>query len=437
MTRARYIVRPGGPRVASEVSLAATALTPQARTAQVEAANALRNDAPAARELERWLQDSARTTVRRLSTPLSIVGTVVLEMEDEDLEELSTITDVRVVKDQALNLIRPAPAALTAGSGPDERWHLDAIGLSRARAAGTAGDGADVAVAVVDTGVDASHPEFAGKAIEMVAFDVDRWQITSTQQSVDTDGHGTHVAGLVAGRRVGVAPATTIINARMMPDGTSSSAGMVLALEWAASRADVAIMNMSAGIPGYFPGMEEMVEDLLAVGVLPVVAVGNEGRSRTSSPGNYNSVLSVGACNVHGAVSSFSGSGTYTVEHQTHHVPDLVAPGEAVTSSFLGGGYDAWNGTSMAAPIVSGIAALILQKHPTISVLDLSDALLDTCHDLGVATERQGAGLIQVAPATVDDWHSLSGTSSARSRPTRDSNAKEAEHRPFDTAQGL
>ena len=173
----------------------------------------------------------------------------------------------------------------------------------------------------------------------------------------------------------------------------------VLALEWAASRPEVQIVNMSAGIPGYLPEMREPVADLLAVGLLPVIATGNEGRNRTRSPGNYNEVLSIGASNKRNRVASFSSGGTLVADNHQYVVPDLVAPGQAVYSSVMGGGYESWDGTSMATPIVAGVAALILEKHPGLSVPDLQEALLSTCRDLGQTEDRQGAGLVQVKAA--------------------------------------
>lgn len=426
MTTARYIVRPRGlPVIADVIPLAATTLTPQGRATQVAAVSQSRNDHPTKVELDRWFEDQDPSRVRRVSDESPKLGAVVLDMDEGHAAELTNRGELSVVRDRPLGLIEPRRAADSKASLTEsDLWHLDVVGLTRARRAAFEGTGSGVTVAVLDTGVDASHGEFAGNAIDMVTFDVDSWATKTNSTSIDTDGHGTHVAGLIAGRNVGVAPSATIINGAMMPNGSGSLSDCILALEWAASRPEIAIVNMSAGIPGYVEGMEEVVEDLLGLGVLPVVATGNEGRDRTRSPGNYSPVLSVGACNRHGAVASFSGSGAYTVGHHTHRVPDLVAPGEGVTSAVPRGDYESWNGTSMAAPIVSGVAALILEKHPTISVLELSGALIDACLDLGVSVDRQGAGLVQVTAATVDDLGTLSGSSPASSRPLRGANAQ-------------
>lgn len=186
----------------------------------------------------------------------------------------------------------------------------------------------------------------------------------------------------------------------MLPKGFGNLSDFVLALEWASSRPEVQIVNMSAGIPGYLDGMHTVIADLLAVGVLPVIAAGNEGRDNTRSPGNYTEVVSVGAVNSGNKVWASSSSGRITAGNHQYQVPDLVAPGEGVYSSVMGGGYESWNGTSMATPIVSGVAALILQRHPDITVGQLQDELMNTCKFLkNVDPDRQGQGMIQIKAA--------------------------------------
>ena len=110
--------------------------------------------------------------------------------------------------------------------------------------------------------------------------------------------------------------------------------------------------------------------------------------------------MSVGAINRQNKIAAFSGNTTIINNNQSYHVPYVVAPGKSVYSSVMGGGYEAWDGTSMATPIVSGIAALILEKYnKNLSVLNLLDEILITCKDLGVDKERQGQGLVQITAA--------------------------------------
>jgi subtilisin family serine protease len=127
--------------------------------------------------------------------------------------------------------------------------------------------------------------------------------------------------------------------------------------------------------------------------------VGNEGRGTSRSPGNYDAPISVGACDARKRVASFSGGGTIVVDNHQFFVPDVVAPGVDVYSSVPGGQFRSLDGTSMATPVVSGVAALLLEKHPSATNLDLVDALVSTCVDLGYAQDRQGRGLVSFAGA--------------------------------------
>jgi subtilisin family serine protease len=327
----------------------------------------------------------------------------VVEMSEEDAKRLeSDMPDVVVLRDRPLPLIEPVRSVRASRSPSSaDLWHLRAIALETARGRGFSGTGSGVNVAVLDTGIDETHPEIDGRVASAVTFDVERWRASPQRGSRDTDGHGTHVAGLIAGKRVGVAPGAKLLNGIMIPNGRGMLSDFVLALEWAAGEPEVRIVNMSAGIPGFIEGMSAAISDLFAVGVLPVIATGNEGRNRTRSPGNYDSVLSVGATNSANQVARFSSGGSIVVGNHQYHVPDLVAPGEGVFSCVMGGGYEAWDGTSMATPIVSGLACLVAERWPDISPLDLVEELIQACRSLGEPPERQGAGLVQVPPRLV------------------------------------
>jgi subtilisin family serine protease len=260
------------------------------------------------------------------------------------------------------------------------------------------GEGQGIGIAVLDTGIDSSHPALRGKIASAYEFDAQAWKAMQQSNSLDTEGHGTHVAGLIAGQRIGVAPAVALFSGIITPKGKGNLATFILALEWVATQPEIQIVNISAGFRGYLPQMDDVIADLLAIGVLPVCATGNDGRNRTCSPGNYRDVISVGAANQQNLVASFSSGGTLRVENHQYTVPNLVAPGESVYSSVVTGGYEAWNGTSMATPIVSGVAALILEKYPNMTVADLREELLLRCQDLQQPVDRQGAGLIQLEP---------------------------------------
>lgn len=391
--------------MAQRVSLVSRKLEPQSRKEQIEEVFSVRMEDPVDQDIRQWVEKAVGRDVKRISTSEAntrVTGANIVEMSEEEADRLRhELPDALVLRDQRIELIKPKrpTADAKAQVAEPELWHLRAIGLDAARKEGFTGTGKNVTVAVLDTGIDPTHPELDSKVTGAYTFDVNAWEAQPMQPAEDTEGHGTHVAGLICGTNVGVAPDATVLSGVMIPKGFGMLSDFILAIEWAGSQPEVPIVNMSAGIPGYLPEMREEVANLLAVGILPVIATGNEGRNKTRSPGNYIEVLSVGASDANGRVASFSSGGNLIADNHQYSIPDLVAPGKEVYSSVMGGGYEAWDGTSMATPIVSGVAALILEKHPNITVSDLEDVLLSTCKDLGEPEIRQGRGLVQVRGA--------------------------------------
>ncbi|WP_108663689.1 S8 family peptidase [Acuticoccus kandeliae] len=336
-------------------------------------------------------------------------GITIIEADETGANAVAEISpDSELVPDEPLDLIAPEFGDALGGAGggaidvtEDDLWHLEAIGLLDARRRGFGLTGAGTTVAVLDTGV-ADVPELAGRIIDARTLDLDNWTTNPQPVPEDTDRHGTHVACLIAGQNVGVAPGAKIASVVMIPNGRGTLASYVLALEWVASRPDIAILNMSAGRQGYFPNMRLMARIAARLGTLSVMAIGNEGAQTTRSPGNYPEVISVGASTVDRDIWHRSGGGTLTIDGVEATVPMLVAPGEDVCSAVPGGGYQLMSGTSMAAPIVSGLAALLIERFPAISLAELQEALLETCVDLGFDASRQGRGLVQLPHSFLD-----------------------------------
>lgn len=405
-----YIIQPQSNPVSS-LDLISTKLTMASRQAQVKEVTQLWQENADYQAIRDWVVDQQQQgVVNAASDPYQpgITGAVVVDLPDEVAAQLQQdLPNAWILKDEPLDLIQPrrnvasVKNAITEG----DLWHLEAIGLKAARLQSFDKTGEGITVAVLDTGIDGEHPELRGKVAETYNLDVQTVMALGEPEqltaSVDTDGHGTHVAGLVGGHRVGVAPGVRLINGIMLPNGVCGLSNFRIATDWISRRTDIDIVNISAGIPvtansGALILMEQYVETLLAIGILPICAVGNEGRNKTRSPGNCRSVVSVGASNQSGKIAGFSGSGSIVVDHHQYPVPSLVAPGEGVYSAVMGGEYEAWDGTSMATPIVSGIAALILEEYPGITVKELTDELLLRCEPLVAPTERQGAGIIRV-----------------------------------------
>lgn len=215
-------------------------------------------------------------------------------------------------------------------------------------------EGRGVRVAVLDTGIDADHPDLRDAIEEAADF---------TGQGVeDRHGHGTHVAGIVAARRdgrgfAGIAPQCRLLVAKVLNDaGAGTHAWIARGIDWAVERgAD--ILSMSLGSGSHSPELFAAVHRALAAGRIVVCAAGNDGALFTNGigyPGRYGSVITVAAHDRYGQPTGFSSRGGEI---------DVMAPGERIWSTWKDGGYAELSGTSMATPFVAGLCALILAKH--------------------------------------------------------------------------
>lgn len=216
--------------------------------------------------------------------------------------------------------------------------------------------GAGVKVAVLDTGIASHHIDLKEAIILSRDF-------TGSSTGVsDTNGHGTHVAGIIGARQnnggvIGVAPECKLLIGKVLNNsGGGSLDSVVKGIEWAIENgAD--IINMSFGSPGvYFPSIRTAIDKALKKNIFVICAAGNGGmnREQISFPANYDPVISVGAINEKWEIAKFSSKGKHL---------DIVAPGDGITSTYPLNTYMKLSGTSMAAPFVSGLAALALAKH--------------------------------------------------------------------------
>jgi subtilisin family serine protease len=258
-------------------------------------------------------------------------------------------------------------------------WALPEINAPDAWSSAT---GAGVTVAIVDSGADASHPDLAG-AIDPASRDLVG---DGGSDFADGAGHGTHVAGIVGARRdngigvAGVAPDADLLILRALDDAGSGYDSDIAEAFDAAADAGARIVNASLG----GTGGGTILETAIAAhpGTLFVVAAGNDGRSDDSTPEYPCSlpdanVLCVGASTASDRRASFSNYGRRSV--------DVFAPGQGILSTYPAAlqsppatGYATLDGTSMATPMVSGEAALLLQAAPSLSTAALKDAILSS-----------------------------------------------------------
>ncbi|MER5294986.1 S8 family serine peptidase [Streptomyces pharetrae] len=280
------------------------------------------------------------------------------------------------------------------------------IGTPAAWETGLTGKG--VTVAVLDSGVDASHPDLAGRISVSRSF-------VDGEEVADRNGHGTHVASTVGGSGAasdgeerGVAPGAALAVGKVLSDqGSGSESQIIAGMEWAAREVGADIVSMSLGSTGPSDGTDPMAQAVNTLsaqtGALFVVAAGNTGApSSIGSPGAADAALTVGAVDSADEAAYFTSAGPRHGDHALK--PDLAAPGVGILAarSSLGegsGAYTAMSGTSMATPHVAGVAALLAERHPDWSGARLKDALMSTSTPLDASAYTLGAGRVSVPDA--------------------------------------
>ena len=266
-------------------------------------------------------------------------------------------------------------------------------------------NGSGIKIAILDTGIDSTHPMLQGKVVLEEVF-------TGEDHTYDVHGHGTHCAGIAAG----VAPGALLINGKVLNDtGYGNDTGIIDAINWAVDPdgnpgtddgADIISMSFGAPYSDLDSPILTAIKDAVEAGVVVVVAVGNCGPGCPSgschgyigveTPGNSPDAISVGAVDKYNYWVCFS-SGGYV--NDTIIKPDVVAPGMNINSSIPGGGYASWSGTSMAAPHVAGAAALLLQSKPDLTPEDVKYIIEHTTVDLGDPGKdaKYGCGLVDAS----------------------------------------
>jgi subtilisin family serine protease/WD40 repeat protein len=272
-------------------------------------------------------------------------------------------------------------------------WGIEKINANRAwDVLGTTGK--NIKVAVIDTGIQGDHPDLSGKVTAWADFIND-----SQKAPYDDDGHGTHVAGTIAGNgtegiHTGVAPDVQLMGAKVLDnEGRGTNQSVLSGLQWAAENgAD--IINLSLG-GSQTDAFNAIFEDLHSLGIIPVVAAGNSGPepSTIGSPGSHPLALTIGATDVDDQVAPFSSRGPVRTDTGELIIkPDIVAPGVDIISTWREGGYAMASGTSMATPYTAGAVALIKEALPHASFNDIKSLLTQNSVGLGKYQPNSDSG---------------------------------------------
>jgi subtilisin len=268
---------------------------------------------------------------------------------------------------------QPSPLAETIPAGVQQVNAPQAWGYSQ---------GKGIRVAVVDTGIDFNHPDLKPNYVGGVSF------VPGAATPMDDNGHGTHCAGTIAAavdgsNVVGVAPQASLYAVKVLDQiGSGAFSQIIAGIDWCIQHG-MHVVSMSLGGPNPVTALETMCNTAWSKGLLLVAAAGNAqfqtpvppAASNVGYPAKYRNVIAVSAIDSSNVIAQFSSRGPEV---------DVCAPGVNVLSDKLGGGTTTMNGTSMACPHVSGVAALAWGSHRFSNNEQIWNLLASTVDNLGV-----------------------------------------------------
>lgn len=395
-----------------------------------------------ATELQERVEPSQSAAADRLAelpgvevrTRFWITNAIVIHVDTDraDLAAIAAIDGVERVDPDATVSLASASRSAThppAGSlsgpispavGPTSSSATYGLDLHRVPDAWAATDsrGEGARIAVLDSGVNESHPDIDLAESGWAEFDIEGDPVDSDPH--DPNGHGTHVSGTAtggnaSGTAIGIAPDAELYHAKVFPgaEHETSASAVIAGLQWAVEN-DVDVASLSVGAEGYFASFIDPIRNARSAGTVVVSSSGNVEQGSSTSPGNVHDAIGVGAVDSNGDVASFSSGETVDTEEawrsdapddwpDEYVVPDVTAAGVHIGSADAAGGYRFESGTSMAAPHVAGVAALIRALEPSLSVDDVETAMVSTAvHPTGedVPDDRYGSGWIDAYDAT-------------------------------------
>ena len=249
-----------------------------------------------------------------------------------------------------------------------------------------------IKVGIIDTGIDTGHPDLKAN-IKGGVNTINSWVGYN-----DDNGHGTHVAGIVAALNntfgvVGVGPQIDLYAVKVLDrNGSGYLSDVIEGLDWAVQHG-IQVVNMSLGTSSNVLSFQEAVQRVNLAGIVQVAAAGNSGGA-VIYPAAYSQVIAVSATDQGNVIASWSSRGLEV---------DLAAPGVDIYSTYKGSTYKTLSGTSMASPHVAGAAALVLDSFPGYSPAEVQNRLEQTARELGTEGKDSlyGSGLVDVEKAVL------------------------------------
>ncbi len=405
-----------------------------------------------------------------------IVNAIAVTATKDVMEQIATFPEVeKILPNETRQLHKPTKEAEKALHTQAEtnsiEWNIDRVGAPAVWEMGI--DGSGTVVASIDTGVQWNHPALKEKYRGYNAAEPDspsheyNWFDATAGQTApyDDQGHGTHVTGTMVGsepngsNQIGVAPGAKWIAVKAFTASGGTDIDLLEAGEWILAPKDAdgnphpekapdVVNNSWGGGPGLDEWYRPMVQAWRAAEIFPEFSAGNTtlfnpgGPGSVATPANYPESFATGATDISNGLASFSLQGPSPYQEIK---PDVSAPGVNIRSSVPGSGYEGgWNGTSMAGPHVSAVAALLRQVDSSLTVEEMEDILLTTSTPLTNGTYPEspnngfGYGLVNAFDAVSSVLTGLGKIKGQVAKEGDDSEAPQAEHAaPQETYAGM
>ncbi|MEQ6388173.1 S8 family peptidase [Bacillaceae bacterium S4-13-58] len=319
---------------------------------------------------------SSNDSEEELGQKLSSMKGIRRIQKPRNIGVIRPITKIKVGKDFIIDELSPTNDIEANDPGAKSQWAVSYTNSNHVWPLVQQKE--TVYVAVVDTGVDYKHPDLKNRVALGKGYDF----INDDSDPMDDNGHGTHVSGIIAAEMnngegiVGVAGTldVSIIPIKVLDaEGQGQSDIVAKGIEYAVDQG-ANIINLSLGSPGEDIDIANAIRYAIENGVLVVAAAGNDNQNSDSyTPAGMDNVYTVGAINPLKTKARFSNYGNSV---------EVAAPGVKILSSVLGNQYEAWDGTSMAAPVVSGVASIMLAQNPDMNIAELASILNESAEDI-------------------------------------------------------